>query len=172
MALSNTAAEESCMKGSRYYESDECQVFLLGRTCIGPYSSTSNFSHWVHLMLHCCLITNDLHSVENKHRCCNVLSFGFRTMQYLNTIVLCRLCYRTGSEKSLSIIHTYKTLFLEIYFCFLGMRSRQRFDTDDTINIAILESLCHLSGEGYGAATDQLTQLWDKRKEHGGNHSQ
>jgi len=29
MALSNAAAEESCMKGSKCSESDECHVFLL-----------------------------------------------------------------------------------------------------------------------------------------------
>jgi hypothetical protein len=41
---------------------------------------------------------------------------------------------------------------------FFGMRSRQRFDTEDTINTAILESLCHLGGDDYEAATDQLPQ--------------
>ena len=146
--------QRSCMKGSKCSKSDECRVYLRWRTCIGPSSSTSNFSQWVHLMLHCCLITCQLHSVKNKHSCCNVVSLSFRTMQHLITIVLSRLYYRTGSGKSLNILHTLCILFLELYFCFLGMRSRQRFGTADTINMAILESLCHLSGDYHGAAND------------------
>jgi hypothetical protein len=63
-------------------------------------------------------------------------------------------------------------LFPKIYFCFLGIRSRQRFDTEDTINTAILESSCHLNGDDYEAATDQLPKWWDKCREHRGDYAE
>jgi len=63
------------------------------------------FSGSPDLTLKTCLVL-DLHSVQNKHSSYNVVSFGFRIMQHLITIILSRLYYRTGSGKSLSILHT------------------------------------------------------------------
>jgi hypothetical protein len=92
-----------------------CSLYVLNHA--DPPRSSVSATYYVTYVIMC-----DLPFVENQHSCCSMVSC-FRTMQCLITILMFRICCRTGTGSSFHILHMFQTLHLAISFCFLRIRS-------------------------------------------------